>query len=453
MSDNDQSKGLSADDFKIPESSSVAGLWKKAAGVGVVGLLMAGAGFASDAERFGFSWLMGFYAVLTMFLGTFFFVCIQHLTFAGWSVTVRRTAEFFVGGVIVIPFLFLPNLMSTSQLYPWWDLHGDGKAHAQDDHGAGASDHGGHGKDHGDAHADEGHAHSPMETAAHHAITAKKAAYLNQGFFHLRWVVCLLIWLWIALRLHRLSTAQDANGDPQYTVKAQRFAPAAIILFALSLTFFGFDWLMSLEPNWFSTMFGVRIFASSAVLGLALIILLSLSFKNAGVVKNEINVEHYHDLGKLMFGFLVFWAYISFSEFFLIWYASIPEEVVYYHMRWDDDSWRMVSSAIVGVKFIIPFFFVMSRNIKRRLPTLRMGALWLVVLHFVEMYYWVMPHYYNKVHHGHLALDGMGIVTDVGCFMACVGIYLAVVFKRMLNHPVIPVKDPRLGRALGFVNA
>jgi hypothetical protein len=250
--------------------------------------------------------------------------------------------------------------------------------------------------------------------------------------------------------LFRYSTSQDVNGDPQWTVKLQRFAPGAMFVFALSLTFAGFDWVMGLQPTWYSTMFGVRIFASSAVLGLALNVLVSLGLKRAGISNGAVNVEHLHDLGKLMFGFLVFWAYISFSEFMLIWYAAIPEETAYYHLRWDHDWWKMISLTLVSVKFIIPFFLVMSRNAKRNLGLLGLGAGWLVALHLVEMYYWVMPHFAPGQD---VPFSVIGFLTDAGCVLACVGLYLAVVFYRMLSHPVIPVRDPRLQRALDFVNA
>jgi hypothetical protein len=233
-------------------------------------------------------------------------------------------------------------------------------------------------------------------------------------------------------------------------VKLQRFAPPATFVFAFSLTFAGFDWVMSLQPNWYSTMFGVRVFASSVVLGLALNILINLGLRRAGVVKNEINVEHFHDLGKLMFAFLIFWAYISFSEFMLIWYAAIPEETLYYHLRWDQPWWRAISVSLVVSKFIIPFYLVMSRNAKRNLGLLGLGAGWIAVMHFVEMYYWVMPYYQEGQD---VPFSVAGLAIDAGCVFACVGLYLAVVFRRMLNHPVIPVRDPRLHRALGFVNA
>ncbi len=438
-----------AKDYRVPAGSPLAQAWKIALVLGVLGAVIAAVGYTLDPRRFAFAYLMGFFTVLTMAFGSMFFVLIQHLTGAGWSVTVRRGSEFFVAGMVIIPLLALPNALSLDELYPWWHLgHHEGVAHAQEDvpgeHGA-ARLHkekaGAH-----DAH-DAGH-HGP-EHAMHAAITQKKLAFLNPTFFGLRALAYLAIWLWLATRLFGYSTAQDKSGDPKLTVKLQRFAPVAVIFFALSLTFAGFDWVMSLLPNWYSTMFGVRVFAASAVLGLALNVLIGLALRRAGATHGTITVEHFHDLGKLMFGFLVFWAYISFSEFFLIWYAAIPEETMYFHQRWDFAWWQKISVAIVVAKFIIPFFLVMSRNAKRNLGMLGLGAAWICVMHLVEMYYWVMPHYRE----GEVAFSVTGVATDVGCVMACVGLYLAVVFRRMLNHQAIPVRDPRLERALNFVNA
>jgi hypothetical protein len=332
---------------------------------------------------------------------------LQHLTRAGWSVTVRRTSEFFVAGAIMLPLLAVPNLLSASELYPWWhELH-------------------------------------PAK------LDDQQAGYRQPVFFYARAVLYLAVWLWVATRLFRYSTRQDESGDPSWTVKLQRMAPLATLLFAFSLNFAAFDWFMSLEPNWYSTMFGVRLFATSALLSFALNILVTLGFSRAGISKGAIHVEHFHDLGKLLFGFLVFWAYISFSEFFLIWYAAIPAETVYFHRRWDTDSWRVVSLSLVVVKFILPLFLILSRKAKRNLGVLGLGAGLIVALHLVEMYYWVMPHFQE----GGIAFSFTGFITDAGCVLACVGLYLAVVFRRMLSHPVIPVRDPRLQRAIHFVNA
>lgn len=460
MSDaSDTKQSAPSGDFRIGPDSNWQHAWKMAAGLAFVGLIASGAGYASDPRRFAFSYLMGFAAVMTMCLGAMFFVLYQHLTSAGWSVTVRRTAEFFVAGMVVVPILFLPNLLSLSELYPWWD-HGDNVAHAQEHaeaegaaeahggavHGAAAA-HGEHGGE--AAHGAEGAAHHGPEHAAHERIMSRKGWYLNQPFFIGRLLLVFGVWLWLSRRLFKLSTAQDTDGDPQHTVKLQRVAPVGTILFALTLTVGGVDWIMSMQPAWFSTMFGVRVFASGNVVALSLIILVSLGLRKAGVVGREINVEHYHDLGKLLFGFLVFWGYISFSEFLLIWYAAIPEETIYYHYRWHD-SWIWISVAIVVLKFIVPFYLVISRNAKRNLSMLGMAAGWLCVMHFVEMYYWVMPNYALGED---VSASPMHFVTDLGGILLPVGIYLAVVFRRMLNYSVIAKKDPRLGRALDFVNA
>lgn len=408
-------------DYHVPDSSPWARAWKVAAGVGALGVACAIAGYAIDPRRFAFAYLMGFLTVLTMALGSTFFVLIQHLTGAGWSVTVRRASEFFVAGAIIIPVLAFPNLLNLGELYPWWQ-HGHELNLAQQ---------------------------LGPEHALHQATLAKKLGYLQPSFFFIRAAIYLLVWMWLSTRLFSYSTNQDRTGDPRWTLQLQRMAPVATILFAFSLNFASFDWFMSLEPNWYSTMFGVRLFATSVVFALALNILVTLGFHRAGISKGAIHVEHFHDLGKLLFGFLVFWAYISFSEFFLIWYAAIPEETIYFHRRWDTGSWRMVSLSLVVVKFIIPFFLLMSRNAKRNLGLLGLGAGCITLLHVVEMYYWVMPHFQE----GGIALSPAGIITDLGGLLSCVGLYLAVVFRRMLNHPVIPVRDPRLQRAIDFVNA
>src|SRR5207253_2705343 len=141
-----------------------------------------------------------------------------------------------------------------------------------------------------------------------------------------------------------------------------------LMLFALTITFAAFDWIMSLDPMWYSTIFGVVIFAQSTVVNMAMLILVTMLLKRSGILGNAVHEEHYHDMGKLMFGWLVFWAYVSFSQFFLIWYGNIPEELSFYHLRWNDNggTWRNVGLALIILRFAIPFWFVMSRNIKRR---------------------------------------------------------------------------------------
>jgi hypothetical protein len=460
--------------YRIPEGSAWANAWKITAAIAVIGLLIAGAGFATQPDRFGFSYLYAFITVLTVWFGSVFFCLIQHLTGAGWSVSVRRASEFFVSGVVVLPILFLPLLTQSSKLYPWWNADHSGVAEAQD-HSAPAPGHDAHeGHDgHGDAHDahgaapaghdaaahggghSHGHARAPGQIdhhAPHHLIEqellAKKQSFLNQGFWYVRAIIYFLLWFWIGSKLFGLSTAQDKSADKQLTVKLARFATGATPLYALTLTLAVIDWVMSLEPAWYSTMYGVRFFASGAVTSFASIIVVTMGWKRAGLVGKEINTEHYHDLGKMMFGFLIFWAYTTFSEFFLIWYAAIPEEVIYFHRRWDDQTWRFLSCAVVGIKFIFPFFFTMSRNIKRNNKAIVFSASWILSMHLIEMYYLVMPYYrpFEPIQFG-------GLWLELGCVMLTLGAYLTFVLRNMTKHSLIAVGDPRLSRALNHVNA
>jgi hypothetical protein len=462
-----------------------ANAWKIAAAIGGIGILAAlGLGLAGGAEaskRFAFSYLFAFIFFLSLGLGALFFVLIQHLTSANWSVTSRRTAEFFMAGLPVFALLFIPVVLGMGHLFPWLHAGHGGAEHTVAAHVEQAATHetahlGVHG--HADApsvehpqpheqvrptvgepgagHVMHGEGHEdPYEMAEHqaHAATlAQKLPYLNRTFFFVRAAIYFLVWIFLSMRLFGWSTRQDTTRDPKLTVAAQRFAPVATFLFALTLTFAGFDWLMSLDPMWYSTIFGVWIFAGCAVAIHALIILVTLSFRRQGLIGEAVNVEHYHDLGKLLFGFTVFWAYISFSQFFLTWYASIPEETTFYHHRWGDGPWKGVSLAILFIHFVLPFVLLLSRNTKRKLPVLATGAAILLVMHLVETYWIVLPNYQRDV----LPADHPGVLSfhllDVLCLLGVGGVYLAVVFWQMTRHALIPVGDPRLSRSLRFEN-
>ena len=234
----------------------------------------------------------------------------------------------------------------------------------------------------------------------------------------------------------------DKTKALENTAAAQRFAPAAILLFGVTITFFAFDWLLSLNPTWYSTIFGVYIFAGTALFNMASLILVSLALRRSGLLGDAVNVEHFHDMGKLLFGWIAFWTYISFAQFFLTWYSNIPDEVAWFHKRWDGNGgdWMGVSAALVVFYFFVPFWFLMSRNIKRKLPLLAAGAVCIIVMHVVEVYWVVMPNFGP--------LDPS--MLDLGCL---VGVYLAAVLRGMTEYPLVPVGDPRLQRALEFENA
>lgn len=484
--DKEPVKGAKKPTYRIPSDGPWANAWKMAAVFGVIGLVASLFGMLSDPHRFAFSWLFAFMTFLAVGLGGLFFVIGQHLTGAGWGVTMRRTSEFMAMGLPVFLLLFIPIALHMDELYPWLEAHGapehgeeheageeHGEGEAHEEHGAlddGTLSFGGgvaHAQERREAHdlrpgetgehdahdtpeeAAEGH-HSPEHALHAEIVHSKTTWYLQKGFFLVRAGVYFLCWILLAYLFFTWSTRQDKEKGLELTKKMQRFAPGATFIFGLSLTFAAFDWMMALEPAWYSTIYGVVYFAISAVIGHAVLILLTMGLRSAGLVGDAINVEHYHDVGKLLFGFIVFWAYVSFSQFMLIWYAGIPEEATYYHLRWwGGGGFLTLSVILVLAGFVVPFFLLISRNTKRRLPVLMFAAGWVVVMHVVQLYWLVMPY-----------AEQTGLVStamrvhwmDIAALFAVGGIYMAVVLFQMTRYPLVPIGDPRLARALHFEN-
>lgn len=460
--------------YRISPDGPWANAWKVSAVVGAIGLAASLFGMLNDPHRFAFSWLFAFMTFLALGLGALFFVLGLHLTGAGWGVTMRRTSEFLLSGLPVFLLLFVPIATHMDELYPWLH-HAEGVEHHHE-HGDDA-DHGGdHGHEHGalllggstahaqeapqardlrpgalaehDAGGGEDH-HTPLH-AEHEHIIESKTGYLNRGFFLIRAGVYFLCWIVLAYVFFTWSTRQDKEKGLELTNKMQRFAPAATFVFALTLTFAAFDWMMSMEPTWYSTIYGVQYFAVAAVIAHAVVILLTMGLRRAGLIGDAINVEHYHDAGKLLFGFVVFWAYISFSQFMLIWYAGIPEEATYYHLRWwGGGGFLTMSVLLILAGFVVPFFVLLSRNTKRRLPILAFGAIWVVVMHVVQGYWLVMPYAEQTA----LVATSLRVHwLDIAALFAVGGIYLSVVLWQMTRYPLVPIGDPRLSRALHFEN-
>ncbi len=451
--------------YRIPRESGWARAAQYAAVLAVVGLVLSLVAWNSDSHRFAFSWLFAIMSVLAIGLGSLFLVVVQHITMSGWSVVVRRTSETFASGLQIFAIFVVPLMFwHMDDLYPWMhDWRESVEQASEADHGEGAPE--GEGEEHSRledeglvgasvAHAQEhgehergepgevghgGHEHTP-EHQAHEETIRAKLGYLNRPFFLGRMFFYLAIWAFLSWYFHSNSLKQDATKDRQITNRLNKAAPLSLFAFAITLTFAAFDWMMSLEPAWFSTIFGVQYFAVSCVSALSVLVLVTHLLRSAGLLGNAVSTEHFHDVGKLLFGFLVFWAYITFSQFMLIWYASIPEETTYYHLRFSG-GWRTFSWFLLICHFFVPFFGILSRNIKRRVPLLALGAGWLLVMHVLEVYWLVMP-YTN----GGVALTPHWM--DGAALFAVGGAYLAFVFFRMSQHPLIPVGDPRLSASL-----
>lgn len=375
--------------------------------VGLLGLAAAvllGINQDDSMRRFAFSYLVSFAFFLSISLGALFFVAIQHLTRSSWSVVVRRLAEVLSVNLPLLGLLGLPVILLTSQLFPW---AGDGG-----------------------------------EVPA--ALLAHKSGYLNLPFFSIRFVVFFLIWSILSLYFWRRSLKQDENGDPGITIEMERRSGLALVLYAFSVTFISYDLLMSLDPAWFSTIFGPYFFTGGLVGFYALMTMITFWLQRSGRLRTVIHVEHLHDYGKLLFAFVFFWAYLAFSQYMLYWYANIPEETAWL-MRRQTNGWQWLGLILLFGHFLLPFAGLISRYAKRTQPVLLFWAVWVFIMHYCDLYWIAMPEFSASAPAPHL--------LDLITFLGIGGIYFAGLIYTARNHSLVPTRDPRLADSLGFENA
>ena len=308
--------------------------------------------------RFAMSvYLTAFMYCLTIVIGCLWFVVIQHLVRAGWSVVVRRIAELIMMMVIPMAILFLPIMITL-----WF---GNGTLYHWD---------------------------STEYAAANHLdaeIWEIKSGYLNSFWFFVRAGIYFAIWIGLAYYYFSGSVKQDETGDKAITDRMQYWSGPATMLLALTTSFAAFDWVMSLAPMWFSTMFGVYLFAGSILSAHCMIAVVAYTLQKQGAMRDEVTVEHYHDLGKYIFGFLLFWIYISFSQYMLIWYGNIPEEQSNGSIRVRRlGTWATLSACCsMFFHWLLPFLGTMSRHVRRRPPlVLLLECHTCLVMHYIDLY-------------------------------------------------------------------
>jgi len=375
---------------------------------GIIGLaasLVLAAFLEDGLERFWSSYLVNFAYFLSLSLGALFFVIVQHLTRAGWSVVLRRVAEAIAANLSVLFVIFIPLLFGLHHIYHWT---------------------------------------APV-VAAQDKVLAGKLPYLNQPFFIARCLVYFALWSWLASYFFKRSTEQDESGNPQLTSRMERLSAPAMVAYAFSVTFAAFDILMSLDPHWFSTIFGVYYFAGGVVGFFALLVASLFMLQRAHRLRRAITPEHYHDLGKFLLAFVVFWSYIAFSQYMLMWYGDIPEETAWYLTRQSGD-WVAVSIAMILGHFFIPFLALLSRYPKRRPYLLLLPALWVLLFHWLDLYWLIVPE---------LSPPGrapLGLM-DLTLFLAMGGVFVAGFAYRLRDKSLIPERDPRLEESLAFENA
>ena len=263
------------------------------------------------------------------------------------------------------------------------------------------------------------------------------------GFFGGRCVAYFVIWTLLSRFFWQRSVQQDRSGLAVLTLRMERLSPVGLLLLAGTITFAAFDFLMSLTPRWYSTIYGLYYFSGGMVGALAAIILLAIGLQAAGRLRSVVTVEHYHDLGKLLFAFVIFWGYMAFSQYMLIWYANLPEETEWYQPR-NSGAWGVMSLVLLFGHLLIPFVGMMSRQIKRRKALLGFWAVWLLVVHWLDVYWLAMPAYDPA--RVPLGLMDLACLAGVGCLFAAGVIWVGSAAA------LVPVKDPRLAESLAFEN-
>lgn len=358
---------------------------------------------ATGIRTFLHSYLANYIYCLTFCIGALFFVLVTHLVRAAWCVTVRRVAEILAvtvawWAVLFLPVLAVVLLSNTGYLYPW---------------------------------------DSPNST-----LPEEKLGYLNATWFTVRAVIYFAVWVIASSYYFAKSREQDETGGAEVSLKLQRYAGPWIMLFALSLNFAAFDWVMSTDPAWFSTMFGVYIFAASMMAFFAFMIMAFNFLQNNGRVLKYVNVEHYHDMGKFLYGFVFFWTYIAFSQFLLYWYANIPEETIWYKHRMEN-GWQYVGLLLIVGHFALPMLLMLSRHIRRNRTIMCAWSIFLVFMHWIDMSYLVMPNVGQPV-------SVMMWVSHAVCAIGMISMFLSLLLLRVGSAPLVAKRNPWVPDALSY---
>jgi hypothetical protein len=349
-------------------------------------------------DRFWTNWLFWFLYLLTIALGALFIVALEHLVGARWSVPVRRASERVAGLLFLAGPASVVALFSLPVLYPW-----------------------------------------TTEEGLSSPLVAGKAGWLNMPFFAVRVLICLGLWALSYRILVGGSLRQDATKDLAITVRARRFAPGFMAIFAITVTLVAFDWISSLEPEWFSDIFGIYVFAGSFLAGLAATVLAVLYLQRRGRL-SAIRFDHLYNLGGYLFAFTVFWSYIGFAQYMLMWYANLPEEVFWYEQR-IEGPWLVVVLALAVFHFLIPFFALIARDAKGDPRRLRWVASLVLAAHALDVYWLLFPVLGEEIHFG---------LPEVFFALFFVSAALLWLRREMRRGADMPLGDPFLKEGLEF---
>jgi hypothetical protein len=368
---------------------------RRALAVAVVAAVVSAIGAAIDPTQFLRSYLLAYLFVLAFPLGSFAIVHLHHLTGGSWGFTIRRLLE---GAMRTLPWMaiaFVPIAVGLDAIYPWTD----------------------------------------PELVAANEIVQHRAPYLNAGFFLVRAAIYFAVWIALMLLQLRLSARFDRRGD-QVTLRRMRtLAGPALGLYALTMTFAAFDWCMSLEPDWSSTIFGIVMIVGQALTTMAFAVIVSTWLGQRAPFDRWMSTQHFHDLGKLLFAFVMLWAYVNYSQYLIIWSGNLPEETSFYRHRMSP-GWRAVAIVLIVFHFALPFLVLLSRKVKKSPRLLASLALFLIALRWVDLAWIVAPSYRPGV----FALHWLDLAVAVGLFAAWIALYVA----QLKGRPLVSLHDAQL---------
>lgn len=366
--------------------------------IGLLGIIL---GFIFNPARISFNLVILTAWIASIGVGSLFFIGIEYLTGAVWSVPFRRVAEINASVILFLPVLIVPIILNIHSLFHW----------------------------------------SHHEAVQADKILKGKAPYLNENFFIIRTIIILLLWYLFYYLITKFSRSQDVNPSQNFTKKNITVSAIFMPIFAITLTIFAIDFLMSLEPHWYSTIFGVYYFAGTFLASLSVFTLFSIMLNEKGYLVQGLGPDHYYSMGALLFAFTNFWAYIAFSQFMLIWYANLPEETFWFIDR-GTGSWLYVSIGIIFVKFVVPYIFLLPQPAKMDARRLKIASIWILFSHYYDLFWIVMPTYSKQS----IPFNWFEVVTIIfGIGLLLTSFYL---FAKKIN--LVPIGDPKLKRGVEF---
>ncbi len=379
--------------------------FKLMAGGGLICLIGIAVDWHNGCRHFAFSWLQSFMFFLSICLGAWFLVLVHHLFDAGWSVPIRRFCEHISKLLFPCMFLlFLPFAIALApRVYPWM--------------------------------IEQAHGHID------HALAAKNPLFTPAGFY-LSASLCFFVWWWIPGRLRFWSLEQDKTGAALPTYKMRFYASIGIISFAGTLTLAVVMWMKALEHQWFSTMYGVYYFAGSVWLTLATVYVITSILDRQGILTEVLHEHQYYFIGSLLFAFTVFYAYVTFAQYFIIWNGNMPEETYWYVVR-EQSGWWYVGLVIIFGHFFVPFLGLLRIDVKSMFPYMTALAVWAWIMHYVDLSFNIKPILYPN------GFPILWIWLDAGCAAFMLGVLSWQFLKQYAAHPPYPLKDPRLIEAMG----